>query len=142
MASRFSQSTVLIVPNHHRDDSTSTTAFSASASSASAAALNDDGSDFNSSVPNRRDSEFGAASSSSAGVYGNAATTMVYLPQTSFFNELRHDAFELELPTGPSDSGLVSKWRPKDRVCFSLEFDFEFCVCENAAMGLFYVVNL
>ncbi|AES79768.2 putative transcription factor WD40-like family [Medicago truncatula] len=116
MASRFSQSTVLIVPNHHRDDSTSTTAFSASASSASAAALNDDGSDFNSSVPNRRDSEFGAASSSSAGVYGNAATTMVYLPQTSFFNELRHDAFELELPTGPSDSGLVSKWRPKDRM--------------------------
>jgi len=128
MASRFSQSTVLIVPNHHRDDSTSTTAFSASASaSASAAALNDDGSDFNSSVPNRRDSEFGAASSSSVGVYGNAATTMVYLPQTSFFNELRHDAFELELPTGPSDSGLVSKWRPKDRVCISFEFDFMFC---------------
>jgi len=125
MASRFSQSTVLIVPNHHRDDSTSTTAFSASAS-ASAAALNDDGSDFNSSFPNRRDSEFGAASSSSVGVYGNAATTMVYLPQTSFFNELRHDAFELELPTGPSDSGLVSKWRPKDRVWFSLEFDFTF----------------
>lgn len=127
MASRFSQSTVLIVPNHHRDDSTSTTAFSASASaSAFAAALNDDGSDFNSSVPNRRDSEFGAASSSSAGVYGNAATTMVYLPQTSFFNELRHDAFELELPTGPSDSGLVSKWRPKDRVCFSLSLILNF----------------
>jgi regulator-associated protein of mTOR len=110
MASRFSQSTVLIVPNHH-DDPTAT-AFS---SSASAAALNDE-SDFT-SVPHRRDSEFAAASSSSTSAYANAATTMAYLPQTSFFNELRHDAFELELPSGPSDSGLVSKWRPKDKVC-------------------------
>ncbi|XP_045798844.1 regulatory-associated protein of TOR 1-like isoform X1 [Trifolium pratense] len=109
MASRFSQSTVLIVPNHH-DDSTAT-AFS---SSASAAALNDE-SDFT-SVPHRRDSEFTAASSSSTSGYANAATTMAYLPQTSFFNELRHDAFELELPSGPSDSGLVSKWRPKDKM--------------------------
>ncbi|KAL2337322.1 hypothetical protein Fmac_011768 [Flemingia macrophylla] len=27
---------------------------------------------------------------------------------------LRHDAFEAAVPAGPSDSGLVSKWRPKD----------------------------
>ncbi|KAL2330582.1 hypothetical protein Fmac_018163 [Flemingia macrophylla] len=106
MASRFSQSTVLVVPtqNHH-DDSTAS-----SSSSAVAAATNDDA-DF----PNRRDSE--AAIASSSGNYaGNAATSMAYLPQTVVLCELRHDAFEAAVPAGPSDSGLVSKWRPKDRM--------------------------
>lgn len=136
MASRFSQSTVLIVPNHH-DDSTAT-AFS---SSASAAALNDDN-DIT-SVPHRRDSEFAATSSSSTAAYVNAATTMAYLPQTNFFNELRHDAFELELPKGPSDSGLVSKWRPKDKVRSFFEFDivflFSFGCLENPGLRFFCI---
>ncbi|KAK8619393.1 hypothetical protein V6N13_133355 [Hibiscus sabdariffa] len=64
--------------------------------------------------------DFDTASTSS---YANAAassatapTTMVYLPQTVVLCELRHAAFEASTPTGPSASGLVSKWRPKDRM--------------------------
>ncbi|XP_057536225.1 regulatory-associated protein of TOR 1 isoform X2 [Amaranthus tricolor] len=45
-----------------------------------------------------------------------AATSMLYLPQTIVFCELRHEAFEDSVPTGPAESGLVSKWRPKDRM--------------------------
>ncbi|XP_022733761.1 regulatory-associated protein of TOR 1-like isoform X2 [Durio zibethinus] len=52
----------------------------------------------------------GASSSSTA------PTTMAYLPQTTVLCELRHAAFEASTPSGPSDSGLVSKWRPKDRM--------------------------
>ncbi|XP_010683562.2 regulatory-associated protein of TOR 1 [Beta vulgaris subsp. vulgaris] len=44
------------------------------------------------------------------------ATTMVYFPQTIVFCELRHEAFEDSVPTGPAESGLVSKWRPRDRM--------------------------
>ncbi|CAK9153753.1 unnamed protein product [Ilex paraguariensis] len=62
-----------------------------------------------------RDSE---TASSSYG--GNAttitATSMAYLPQNIVFCELRHEAFEACEPSGPLDSGLVSKWRPKDRM--------------------------
>ncbi|XP_029125083.1 regulatory-associated protein of TOR 1-like [Cajanus cajan] len=110
MASRFSQSTVPGVPSQsHHDDSTS----SSSSSSAAAATTNDDA-DF----ANRRDSE--AAIASSCGNYtGNAATSMAYLPQTVVLCELRHDAFEPAVPAGSSGSGLVSKWRPKDRVSFN-----------------------
>ncbi|XP_051130261.1 regulatory-associated protein of TOR 1 isoform X2 [Andrographis paniculata] len=43
-------------------------------------------------------------------------TSMAYLPQTVVLCELRHDGFEDCIPSGPSDSGLVSKWRPKDRM--------------------------
>lgn len=43
-------------------------------------------------------------------------TSMVFLPQTIVFCELRHEAFEDSVPTGPAESGLVSKWRPRDRV--------------------------
>ncbi|CAI0423975.1 unnamed protein product [Linum tenue] len=89
MASRFSQSSSLAVVSNHYDDGASTQA-------------------------DRRDSE--AASSS----YGNAGTStttsMAYLPQTIVLCELRHEAFEVSVPTGPSDSGIVSKWRPKDRM--------------------------
>jgi regulator-associated protein of mTOR len=113
MASRFTQSTVVTVSNYH--DGSTATAFPLSASTA--ADLNND-SDFT-SVPHHRDSEFIAESSSNT-----TATTMAYLPQTSFFNGLHHDAFELELPTGPSDSDLVSKWRPKDKVCCYIAFNF------------------
>ncbi|XP_027349424.1 regulatory-associated protein of TOR 1 isoform X1 [Abrus precatorius] len=105
MASRFSQSTVLVVPNHnHHDDST------ASSSSSIVPAAAEDG-DF----PHRRDSET-AIASSSTNYTGNAATSMAYLPQTVVLCELRHEAFEAAVPVGPSDSGLVSKWRPKDRM--------------------------
>ncbi|KAG9137895.1 hypothetical protein Leryth_021188 [Lithospermum erythrorhizon] len=43
-------------------------------------------------------------------------TAMVYLPQTIVLCELRHDRFEDSMPTGPWDSGLVSKWRPRERM--------------------------
>ncbi|OMP05697.1 Regulatory associated protein of TOR [Corchorus olitorius] len=73
----------------------------------------------------RRD--FDTASTSS---YANAATSsataptsMAYLPQTIVLCELRHAAFEASTPTGPSDSGLVSKWRPKDRARCKVELD-------------------
>ena len=68
-------------------------------------------------------SEVPSTSGSIVNVYGNAAatstataTSMVYLPQTIVLCELRHDGFEDSVPTGPAESGLVSKWRPKDRV--------------------------
>ncbi|KAI3819124.1 hypothetical protein L1987_12948 [Smallanthus sonchifolius] len=44
------------------------------------------------------------------------ATSMAYLPQSLVLAELRHDAFEARTPSGPAESGLVSKWRPKDRM--------------------------
>ncbi|KAK9289676.1 hypothetical protein L1049_007834 [Liquidambar formosana] len=93
MASRFSQLSLAV--SNHLDECSS----------------HEDG-DFGAQ---RRDSE--TASSS----YGNATTatattSMAYLPQTMVLCELRHEAFEACLPSGPSDSGLVSKWRPKDRM--------------------------
>ena len=125
MASRISQSSLAVVSSNHVDDCTSN---------------HDDDGDL---VSLRRDSD--AASSS----YGNAAistaTTMVYLPQTIVFCELRHDAFEACLPAGPSDSGLVSKWRPKDRVSHLLfpyhetfllfPFSEHFIVCNDWMHG-------
>lgn len=54
------------------------------------------------------------ASSSYAAM--TTTTSMAYLPQTVVLCELRHDGFEDCMPSGPSDSGLVSKWRPRDRV--------------------------
>lgn len=55
-------------------------------------------------------------SSAAAGTTTTTATSMMYLPQTIVFCELRHEAFEDSVPTGPAESGLVSKWRPRDRV--------------------------
>lgn len=101
MASRFSQTSVAVISNHYDDYAPS------------------HGEDAGDSASLRRDSE--TASSS----YGNAAvtaTSMAYLPQTVVLCELRHDAFEASIPTGPSDSGLVSKWRPKDRVSHELHY--------------------
>ncbi|XP_017218499.1 regulatory-associated protein of TOR 1 isoform X2 [Daucus carota subsp. sativus] len=43
-------------------------------------------------------------------------TSMAYLPQNSVLCELRHEAFEACVSSGPLDVGLVSKWRPKDRM--------------------------
>ncbi|XP_060176364.1 regulatory-associated protein of TOR 1-like [Lycium barbarum] len=72
---------------------------------------------------NIRDLEAGSSSISNNGVVvdnGKAAamttTSMVYLPQNVCFCELRHDAFEDYVPSGPADTGLVSKWRIKDRM--------------------------
>ncbi|WCJ27948.1 Regulatory-associated protein of TOR 1 [Euphorbia peplus] len=62
----------------------------------------------------RRDGE--TASSSSYANAGVTTTSLNYLPQTIVLCEVRHDAFEASVPSGPSDSGLVSKWRPKDRM--------------------------
>lgn len=53
-------------------------------------------------------------------------TSMSYLPQTIVLCELRHDGFEDCMPAGPSDSGLVSKWRPRDRVSYRILFSFLF----------------
>lgn len=94
MASRFSQSSAALLSNHLEECVSS----------------HDDG-DLSSQ---RRDSE--TASSSYGNASTSATTSMAYLPQTMVLCELRHEAFEACRPTGPSDSGLVSKWRPKDRV--------------------------
>lgn len=96
MASRFSQSAV--VSNH----------------------LNDDCGSAHGDVDLRRD--FDTASSSYTNnasvttITTTTTTSLAYLPQTVVLCELRHEAFEASTPTGPSDSGLVSKWRPKDRM--------------------------
>lgn len=113
MASHLSQSTVLVVPSihSHLDDSTT---------SAAVAAVNNSSSNDDADFAHRRDSEAAISSSSSGNYAGNAATSMAYLPHTVFLCELRHDAFEAAVPAGPSDSGLVSKWRPKDRVRTSI----------------------
>jgi len=41
---------------------------------------------------------------------------LLYRKSNSFFNEPRHDAFELRLPIGPCNGGLALKCRPQDRV--------------------------
>ncbi|XWS22111.1 hypothetical protein CRYUN_Cryun29cG0006600 [Craigia yunnanensis] len=104
MTSRFSQLS-LAVSNHVIDGNGSSSDYHENDADADVASQ-------------RRD--FDTASTSS---YANAAassatapTTMAYLPQTVVLCELRHVAFEASTPTGPSDSGLVSKWRPKDRM--------------------------
>ncbi|KAK8556495.1 hypothetical protein V6N13_064525 [Hibiscus sabdariffa] len=104
MTSRFSQLS-LAVSNHVTDGNDNSGDYYEDAASADLASQ-------------RRD--FDTASTSS---YANAAassvtvpTTMAYLPQTVVLCELRHAAFEASTPTGPSDSGLVSKWRLKDRM--------------------------
>ncbi|KAL7248660.1 hypothetical protein ACSBR2_003411 [Camellia fascicularis] len=99
MSSRFSQSSAAV--SNHLDECS-----------------NHEDMDF---VGQRRDRDFDTASSS----YGNVTTTttitttatsMAYLPQTIVLCDLRHEAFEDCVPAGPSDSGFVSKWRPKDRM--------------------------
>lgn len=55
------------------------------------------------------------------------ATSMAYVPQFILFRELRHDEFEAYVPSGPANTGLVSKWRVKDRVrCASLHICFHY----------------
>lgn len=95
MASRFSQSSVS-VSNHLHDYS------------------GHEDEDSGSSAGGRRDPE-GASSSSTVTTMTTAPTSMAYLPQTVVLCELRHDAFEDCMPSGLS-VGMVSKWRPKERV--------------------------
>lgn len=95
MASRFSQSA--IVSNH----------------------LNDDCGSAHDDVDLRRDSDTASSSytnNASVTTITTTTTSLAYLPQTVVLCELRHEAFGASTPTGPSDCGLVSKWRPKDRM--------------------------
>ncbi|XP_076922188.1 regulatory-associated protein of TOR 1-like [Bidens hawaiensis] len=66
-----------------------------------------------SSNMDREDSETVVSNNSNTVV---PATSMAYLPQNVVLTELRHEAFEACTPSGPAESGLVSKWRPKDRM--------------------------
>ncbi|GLU17889.1 hypothetical protein SLE2022_342370 [Rubroshorea leprosula] len=107
MASRFSQSSDAVMSNH----------------------LEDCGGDAD-ELSQQRDSDI-ASTSSYVNAASAATTSMLYLPQTVVLCELRHDAFEGSAPTGPSDSGLVSKWRPKDRMktgCVALALCLNFSV--------------
>ncbi|KAG5552852.1 hypothetical protein RHGRI_010830 [Rhododendron griersonianum] len=101
MASRFSQSPVVGAVSNHFDD----------------CSITDDVDLVGHQTTDRdRDRDSETASSS----YGNGvtatATSMAYFPQTIVLCDLRHEAFEVRVPSGPADSGLVSKWRPKDRM--------------------------
>ncbi|KAJ4841471.1 Regulatory-associated protein of TOR 1 [Turnera subulata] len=145
MASRFSQSSVTAVvsnhhshhhqhPNHHhhlhhhpqQQHQQNHNHFDDYVSS--------HGGDEDLAASQRRDSETSASSSG----YGNAvsavaqtaatSTSIPYIPQPVVLCELRHDAFEASVPTGPSDSGLVSKWRPKDRAPVSLIVTLGICI--------------
>ncbi|KAJ6395259.1 hypothetical protein OIU77_020509 [Salix suchowensis] len=118
MASRFSsQSSVALVSNHYDNFS------STQGDDVLDSARRDNNSSSSSSNNNNRDRDSDTASFSNYGG-GNATTgstvatttSMAYLPQNVVLCELRHEAFEASVPTGPSDSGIVSKWRPKDRV--------------------------
>ncbi|XP_061954351.1 regulatory-associated protein of TOR 1-like isoform X1 [Populus nigra] len=117
-----SQSSVALVSNHYDDFPSS------HGDDALDSARRDNNSDTNhnsssSSSNNNRDRDSDIASTSNYGG-GNATTgstaatttSMAYLPQSAVLSELRHEAFEASVPTGPSDSGPVSKWRPKDRM--------------------------
>lgn len=57
-----------------------------------------------------------AVLSSAASASSNTSSSIVYLPQNVYLRDLRHDAFEASASSGPSESGLVSKWRMKDRM--------------------------
>ena len=48
---------------------------------------------------------------------------VVYLPQVVVLCEQRHEGIdEAAAAAGPSTSGLVSKWRPKDRVMDAIQY--------------------
>ncbi|KAL2479311.1 Regulatory-associated protein of TOR 1 [Abeliophyllum distichum] len=67
------------------------------------------------SISNTNARDLSETTSSSYAVM-TTTTSMAYLPQNLVLCELRHDGFEECVPSGPSDSGLVSKWRPRDRM--------------------------
>ncbi|CAH9103197.1 unnamed protein product [Cuscuta europaea] len=104
MVSRFSHSSATLVSSHLEDF-----------------ANHDEGETGSSNQIRIRDS-LETARSSYGGSADNASTSMTtttsmaYLPHTVVFCELRHDGFEECRPSGPLESGLVSKWRPRDRM--------------------------
>lgn len=53
-----------------------------------------------------------------------ATSDIAYLPQTVVLCDFRHDGFEESVPSGPSESGPVAKWRPKERVSSSFKLLF------------------
>ncbi|KAG4209816.1 hypothetical protein ERO13_A02G005400v2 [Gossypium hirsutum] len=105
MTSRFSQLS-LAVSNHVIDGNVSSGGY------------HEDDVAYADLMSQRRDLDAVSTSSYANAVTSTATvpTIMAYLPQTVVLCELRHAAFEASTPTGPSDSGLVSKWRPKDRM--------------------------
>ncbi|XP_077222936.1 regulatory-associated protein of TOR 1-like isoform X3 [Tasmannia lanceolata] len=94
MATRFSRSSVSV--SNHLDEYSS----------------RDDG-DFDS---HKKELESTTIASSGDSNNVTTVTSIAYLPQTVVLCELRHDAFEACMPSAPSESGFVSKWRPKDRM--------------------------
>ncbi|XP_075502359.1 regulatory-associated protein of TOR 1-like isoform X2 [Primulina tabacum] len=104
-ASRFSQSSAA-VSNHLEEFSSNDTHVEDGERSVNSSNSVDHNND------NVRD--FSETASSSY-VVMTTTTSMAYLPQTLVLCEFRHDGFEC-VPSGPSDSGLVLKWRPRDRM--------------------------
>ncbi|KAL0347540.1 UNVERIFIED_CONTAM: Regulatory-associated protein of TOR 1 [Sesamum calycinum] len=105
-ASRFSQSTAA-VSNHLEE-------FSANGNHVEEDGVRSVYS--SSSINNNSNARDLSETASSSYAAMTTTTSMAYLPQTVVFCELRHDGFEDCMPSGPSDSGLVSKWRPRDRM--------------------------
>ncbi|RWW17624.1 hypothetical protein GW17_00018433 [Ensete ventricosum] len=68
----------------------------------------------------RTEPEVAAPAGANLGVRASRAadTGMAYLPHTVVLSDFRHEGFEDCAAVGPSDNGLVSKWRPKDRVIY------------------------
>uniref|UniRef100_M1AV11 RAPTOR1B n=1 Tax=Solanum tuberosum TaxID=4113 RepID=M1AV11_SOLTU len=62
------------------------------------------------------DGSFDVVSAENEMTMTTTATSMAYVPQFIWFRELRHDEFEAYVPTAPANTGLVSKWRIKDRL--------------------------
>ncbi|EPS67272.1 hypothetical protein M569_07504, partial [Genlisea aurea] len=101
-ASRFSQSTLVVTPNLHEFTP-----------NGDIGEDNGERSSYSVNTASYRDLSETASSSSYTAV--TTATSMAYLPPTVVLCELRHNGFENCSPSGPSDTGIVSKWRPRDR---------------------------
>lgn len=79
-----------------------------------------------------------SASSSYAAAAITTSFSMAYLPQTLVLCELRHDGFEERVSSGPSNSGLIAKWWPRDRVsAFSPLSLYSVCQCVSFAFLVF-----
>eukprot|EP00249_Psilotum_nudum_P023321 c28829_g1_i1 orf=818-4927(+) len=57
-----------------------------------------------------------AEAAQGSGREGGGGGSIPYLPQNVYLCDLRHDACEASASSGPAESGLVSKWRMKDRM--------------------------
>ncbi|KAL0426186.1 UNVERIFIED_CONTAM: Regulatory-associated protein of TOR 1 [Sesamum latifolium] len=105
-ASRFSQSSAAV--SNHLDQVSANGNYAREDGERSVYSVNDINNDTNA----RHLSE----TASTSYVAMTTTTSMAYLPQTVVLCELRHDGFEESVPSGPLDSGLVSKWRPRERM--------------------------